>query len=77
MHKKIKTLITVSVLGLIALSIIQGYLINNTYELKKKAFIAETKSSISRIDDFSPKLDSINDLWQDYFIALLTSYQKI
>ena len=76
MHKKIKTLITVSVLGLIALSIIQGYLINNTYELKKKSFISTTKSTIARIDDFSPHLDSINDIWQDYFLDLLTNYQK-
>lgn len=76
MHKKIKTLITISVLGLIALSIIQGYLINNTYELKKKSFISTTKSTIARIDDFSPQLDSVNDLWQDYFLELLTNYQK-
>ena len=76
MHKKIKTLITVSILGLIALSIIQGYLINNTYELKKKAFIGTTKSTIARIDDFSPQLDSVNDIWQEYFLDLLANYQK-
>lgn len=76
MKKRIRTLIISSILGLIALSIIQGYLINNTYQLKKKAFISETRSSISRIDDFSPQLDSINDIWQEHFLKLLADYRK-
>lgn len=75
MKKKINLLIIASILGLIALSIIQGYLINNTYELKKKAFIAETKKSISKIDDFSPALDSLADIWQEQFISKLIDYQ--
>jgi two-component system phosphate regulon sensor histidine kinase PhoR len=75
MRKNIKILIAVSVLGLIGLSIIQGYLINNTYKLEKDVFINETKESISRIDDFSPVLDSINDIWQVYFLNTLTDYK--
>ena len=51
MKHKINSLILASILGLIALSIIQGYLINNTYELKKKAFINDTRESISGLDD--------------------------
>ena len=62
MKKKINLLIAASVFGLIALSIIQGYLINNTYKLKKDAFITETRRSISQIDDFSPALDKEGDL---------------
>ena len=75
MKKKINVLIIASILGLIALSIIQGYLINNTYKLKEDAFITETRRSISQIDDFSPALDSLSDLWQENFINKLVDYQ--
>jgi len=75
MRQKINLLITASVLGLIALSIIQGYLIKNTYELKKRAFINETIRSISQIDDFSPKLDSLSDFWQETFISKIADYK--
>ena len=74
MHKKIKVLIAVSILGLIALSIIQGYLINNTYKLEKNVFISETRKSISRLDDLSPSLDEINDIWQDDFLNLIADF---
>lgn len=75
MKKKINVLIIASILGLIALSIIQGYLINNTYKLKKDAFITETRRSISQIDDFSPALDSLSDFWQENFINKLVDYK--
>mgnify|MGYP000035327670 CR=1 FL=1 len=76
MHKKIRSLIIISVLGLLALSLIQAYLINNTYKLKKTAFISETRKSISRIDDLSPHLDSINDIWQNGFLNILVDYKS-
>jgi len=38
MKKKINLLIIAAILGLIALSAIQAYLINNTYKLKKSIF---------------------------------------
>ena len=75
MRKKINLLIVLSILGLIALSIIQGYLINNTYELKKKAFINETRQSVSQIDDFSPALDSLSDFWQEHFVSKVVDYK--
>lgn len=75
MKKKINILIIASIIGLISLSIIQGYLINNTYKLKKEAFITETRRSISQIDDFSPALDSLSDLWQENFINKLVDYR--
>ena len=75
MKRKIRLLIIVSILGLIALSIIQGYLINNTYKLKKNAFIKETQRSISQIDDFSPALDSLSDFWQEHFLNKLVDYK--
>lgn len=75
MQNKIRLLIIVSILGLLSLSLIQGNLINNTYKLEKDAFITETRKSISRIDDLSPKLDTINDIWQEGFLSVLSDYQ--
>ncbi len=75
MLKKINILILASIIGLIALSVIQAYLINNTYKLRKDAFINESSKSISRIDDFSPKLDSITDLFQEYILNTLADYK--
>lgn len=75
MKKKINVLIIAAILGLIALSVIQGYLINNTYELKKKAFIREVNKSISKIDDFSPALDSLSEIWQEQFVSKLIDYK--
>ncbi len=75
MKKKINLLIIASILGLIALSGIQAYLINNTYKLKKDAFINKTRRSISSIDDFSPALDSLSDLWRDTFLNTLADYK--
>ena len=57
------------------MSTIQAYLINNTYKLKKNSFLKETKKIISRIDDLSPELDSINDVWQDYFLSIVSEYK--
>ena len=74
MHKKIRLLIIVSFLGLFSLSLIQAYLINNTYKLKKDVFISETRKSISRLDDLSPKLDRLNDKWQEYFLNLVADF---
>lgn len=75
MKRKINLLIITSILGLIALSIIQGYLINNTYKLKKDAFISETRRSISQIDDSFPALDSLSDVWQEHFLDKLSDYK--
>ena len=75
MKKKINILISASIIGLIALSLIQGYLINNTYKLKKEAFVNDTKRSISRLDDFSPTLDSLSNLWQENFLKTLADYK--
>ncbi|QNM86969.1 HAMP domain-containing histidine kinase [Polaribacter pectinis] len=74
MLKKIRLLIIASILGLLALSLVQGYLINNTYKLKKDVFISDTRKSISRIDDLSPSLDSVNDIWQNHFLNLVADY---
>ncbi len=74
MVKKIHRLIIASVFGLIALSVIQGYLIRNTYILEKESFINKANKTISRIDDYTPAVDSINEVWQTLFVKTLDSY---
>lgn len=58
-----------------ALSIIQGYLINNTYILKKEAFVKETKNKVARVDDVSEGLEPIYDEIFDEFEDLLVDYK--
>jgi signal transduction histidine kinase len=74
MFKKIHRLIIASILGLIALSVIQGYLIRNTYILEKESFLNKANKTISRIDDYTPAVDSINEIWQNLFIKTLDKY---
>jgi len=75
MLKRINVLIIASIIGLVALSVVQAYLINNTYKLRKDAFINESRKAISRIDDFSPQLDSITDIYQEYILRTLADYK--
>ena len=75
MKKNIRILILAAILGLIALSFIQGYLINNTYKLKKEVFIEETKRSVSRFDDELPKMDSIYDRMGNYIVRRIIDYK--
>ena len=71
---KINKLIIASILGLLALLVIQGTLIRNTYQLKKESFLNNVNKTISGIDDYTPKIDSINDFWQNDFIKTLDKY---
>lgn len=75
MKNKITILIFASVLGLIALSSIQAYLISNTYKLKKSAFIEETKKALDGIHNKN-ELDSLDNVWQDDFRNLLNDYKS-
>ncbi len=75
MHRKINILIITSIIALLALSGIQAYLIHNTYQLKKKAFLAETKKVISKIDDETPVIDSLETVWSEKFLGLLAKYK--
>jgi signal transduction histidine kinase len=67
-------LIIASILGLLALLAIQGTLIRNTYQLKKESFLNNVNQTISGIDDYTPKIDSINEFWQNDFINTLDKY---
>ncbi len=73
--QKINILIITSVLALLALSGIQGYLIYNTYQLKKDVFIKETKKSVSRIDN-TKEMDSLAELWYNHLTKNLVAYKK-
>ncbi|PKB44977.1 phospho-acceptor domain-containing protein [Cellulophaga sp. RHA19] len=75
MKNKTTILISTAILVLIALSSIQAYLINNTYQLKKKAFINETTDVISVIDD-NPKLDSLYNIWGDNLKNYIADYKN-
>ncbi|MGJ8658365.1 MAG: sensor histidine kinase [Cellulophaga fucicola] len=75
MKNKTTILISTAILVLIALSSIQAYLINNTYQLKKKAFINETTDVISIIDD-NPKLDSLYNIWGDDLKNNISDYKN-
>jgi two-component system phosphate regulon sensor histidine kinase PhoR len=74
MPKKISLLIIASIIGLIALSLTQAYLFKNTYTQKKMDFLNKANQTVSRIDDYTPEIDSINDTWQKLFIKELDSY---
>ncbi|WP_034060759.1 sensor histidine kinase [Lacinutrix jangbogonensis] len=75
MKNKITILIIASVLGLIALSSIQAYLISNTYELKKKAFIKETDDALEGIHNQN-ELDSLSNVWKEDLRNHLNDYKS-
>ena len=73
--QKINILIIISVITLLALSGIQGYLIYNTYQLKKDVFIRETKKSVASIDN-TKEMDSISELWYNQLTKNAGEYKK-
>lgn len=75
MKQKINILIVTATITLLALSGIQAYLIYNTYELKKKAFLNETKNAIGRIDDDAQLVIDAGELWAEEFSKLLWRYK--
>lgn len=76
MKRKITLLIIAAIIGLIALSAIQAYLILNTYKLKKESFVNNSLESTSRIDDSFPKMDSISKIWHTQLLQLVVAYRK-
>ncbi len=74
MSKKIIVLIITSIIGLIGLSLIQGYLIKNTYSLKKNFFVEKAKKRVGKFDAHNSPLDSIQDILGDVFIQELDKY---
>ncbi|MFK7748112.1 MAG: sensor histidine kinase [Kordia sp.] len=75
MKNKITLLIIASIATLIALSGIQAYLVENAYQLKKRAFIQETDNAISDIDNH-PELDSLVDIIGEDLRTNLGDYEN-
>ena len=72
---KFKLLIAISILTLISLVGIQGYLIYNSYELKHKTITIDARNAIARIYT-SPKIDSIAWLYRNNFLSNLEAYKN-
>lgn len=75
MQRKINILIITAVLTLLALTGIQSYLIYNTYELKKKAFLNETSAAMGRLDDEAELVIETAELWGQEFARLLWEHR--
>lgn len=75
MKLKITWLILISVIAFLALSGIQGYLIYNTYTLKRNAFIENTRTKILNID-YNQELDSIIDTWEETLKNQIADYKN-
>ncbi len=75
MKNKITILIIASIATLLALSGIQAYLVENAYQLKKRAFIKETDDAISDIDNH-PELDSLVDILGEDLQLHLSDYKN-
>ncbi|MFK7951514.1 MAG: sensor histidine kinase [Ekhidna sp.] len=76
MKSKITILIIASLLGFFALSAIQAYLINNTYELKKDAFMEVTTEAVTVIDDHLTKIDSLRSEWRDTMLEIVAGHKQ-
>lgn len=75
MKTKFFWLVTVSIIVLIALSSIQGYLIYNTYTLKRNAFIGQTRDQILKID-YKQELELIFDNWSEELKNQIADYKN-
>lgn len=75
MKTKFFWLITVSIVVFLALSSIQGYLIYNTYTLKRNAFIDKTRDRILKID-YNQELELIVDSWGEELKNQIADYKN-
>ncbi|HNP67571.1 MAG TPA: HAMP domain-containing sensor histidine kinase [Aequorivita sp.] len=75
MQLKFKGLVAISIFTLIALIGIQGYLIYNTYELKKKTYTIDARNAIAKVYN-TKELDSIMWLYRTDFLENLRAYEK-
>ncbi|WP_130287757.1 sensor histidine kinase [Aquimarina brevivitae] len=72
---RIKYLISISIVSFIALCLIQGYLLYNTYQLKKQVFVDDLKSSIDALNDV-PEIQQLNEAWYLSIIQNLATYKN-
>ncbi|WP_442266784.1 sensor histidine kinase [Tenacibaculum sp. ZS6-P6] len=74
MSRKIILLVVASIVGLIALSLIQARLIQNTYDLRKEALIDTTSEMVGKIGNYGTSIDSISDAISNTFLKDLDAY---
>lgn len=72
---KISFLIIASIFALLALSTIQGYLVMNSYQLKKDAFILETDKALEGFELLTV-IDSISDIWNEDLKNSINDYKS-
>ncbi|PZD79214.1 sensor histidine kinase KdpD [Mesonia sp. K7] len=72
---KLKSLKILAILSLIALSLIQSYLVYNTYQLKKRTLIIDANRTVARIYN-TPTIDSIMWLYRNDFLEKLRLYKE-
>tara|TARA_R110000823_G_scaffold79970_2_gene182214 strand:- start:37783 stop:39141 length:1359 start_codon:yes stop_codon:yes gene_type:complete len=75
MQLKFKGLVAISIFTLIALISIQGYLIYNTYELKKKTYTIDARNAIAKVY-LTKELDSVMWLYRTDFLENLNAYEN-
>lgn len=75
MQLKSKVLIFASVITLLALTGIQSYLIYNTYELKKKAFVVDAKTAVGKVYR-TPTMDSLMWTYRYDFLDKIQEYKS-
>lgn len=75
MQIKSKTLIAGAIFTLIALTTMQGYLIFNTYDLRKNSFAVESRMTIGSIVQ-NPYVDSISWAYRTEFVDKIPEYRK-
>jgi len=75
MQLRIKILTFGAIFTLISLTVIQGYLINNTYQLKKKAIIFDARATVAKVYN-TKKIDSLMWLYRNDFLIQLNDYKK-
>lgn len=72
---KTRYLVLGSIATLIAISAIQGYLIYNTYELKKKSIAIEARNVIAQVYS-TPEIDSLLWVYRNDFLVLIEKYEN-
>lgn len=72
---KTRYLILGSIVTLLAISAIQGYLIYNTYELKRKSIAIEARNIIAQVYS-TPKIDSLLWIYRNDFLSQIEKYEN-
>ncbi len=72
---KFKLLIIISILTLLSLVGIQGYLVYNSYELKQKTITIDARNAIAKVYS-TPQVDSISWLYRTEFLRGLEAYKR-